>query len=369
MLIVLGAYFGIVWLVFSKLRLLPWNGFWKSLVYGIAVVIALVVIGALNHTTPTGTVSVQGAVIQIKPNIGGTVTSINVEPNEPVKAGDVLFTIDAEVQRADVAIAEAGLEAARSAAQQLLTDLEAVNAEIEGLEVQLTFGIQRRDDIVRLEERGASTGFQMQEAVATIDQLAAAIRAAKARKAGLETRIAARVGDVDVGVVEAAGILAKARWALKQTIVRAPADGEVTALSLRVGDRVSPAGGAMSFASQSDRALVASLPQSSRANVAAGDEIRIALRTLPGQDFTVPIAALPLGSAEGEFAPRNGLPSIREISGGARYIVKMDIPDHLPGMALQLGTSGTALVVTENAGAVAVLAEVLFWVSKMLNFL
>lgn len=369
MLIVLGAYFGVVWLVFSKLKLLPWNRLWKSLVYGIALLIALVVIGALNHTTPTGTVSVQGAVIQVKPNVGGTVTSIAVQPNQPVREGDVLFSIDSETQRADVAIAEAGLKAAKAAAQQLLSDLAAVEAEIEGLKVQLAFGIQRRDDIVRLEERGASTGFQMQEAVSTIDQLSAGIRGAEARKASLETRIAAQVNNVDVGIVEASERLTKAQWALEQTTVRAPSDGEVTALALRVGDRVSPAGGAMSFISVNDRVFVASLPQSSRSNVTVGDEIRIALRTMPGQEFEAPISAIPIGTSEGEFAPRNGLPSIREISGGARYIVRIDIPNHLPSSYLQLGTSGTGLVITEDAGAIAVLANVLFWVGKMMNYL
>ncbi len=194
-------------------------------------------------------------------------------------------------------------------------------------------------------------------------------RFAQARKNSLETRIAAQVDDVDIGIVEAVEKLAKARWALEQTTVRAPANGEITALSLRVGDRVSPAGGAMSFASASDRAFVASLPQSSRNNVSIGDEIRIALRTMPGQEISVPISAIPFGSAEGEFAPRTGLPSIRELSGGARYLVTMEIPDDLPASSLQLGTSGTGLVITEEAGAIAALANVLFWIGKMMNYL
>ena len=33
MLIVLGLYFGLVWLIFSKLKLLPWSGFFKGIVY------------------------------------------------------------------------------------------------------------------------------------------------------------------------------------------------------------------------------------------------------------------------------------------------------------------------------------------------
>jgi hypothetical protein len=34
MLIILAVYFLVVWLVFSKLQLLPWNRAWKTVVYG-----------------------------------------------------------------------------------------------------------------------------------------------------------------------------------------------------------------------------------------------------------------------------------------------------------------------------------------------
>ena len=237
MLIILGLYFGLVWLVFSKLRLLPWNGFWKTLVYGIAVVIALVVIGALNHTTPTGPVSVQGITTNIAPNVSGTVVQVSVDANQTVEKGDALFHIDDTVYSAEVSRLEAALETAKSSADQLKTDLVAAEAEIDSLNAQLVFGIQRRDDIVKLEERGASTTFQLQEAVSTIDQLTASIRAAEARKAGLERRIAAQIDGRDAAIVEAEQALIQARWNLDQTVVRAPDDGVVTAVSLRSGNR------------------------------------------------------------------------------------------------------------------------------------
>ena len=258
MLIVLGLYFGIVWLLFFKLRLLPWNGASKTVVWTGAFVIALVVIGALNHTTPTGRVSVQGVVTNIVPNVAGRVTEVVVEAGAEVKEGDVLFRIDDTVYAAEVARLEASLESARSAADQLLLDLDAAEAEIESLNAQLTFGIQRRDDIVRLEDRGASTTFQLQEAVTTIDQLTAGRRAAEARKAGLELRIAAQVDEVDVGVAEVENALTAARWNLGQTVVRAPADGRVSGVTLRPGNRATTVRGAINFMIPEDRFMAVS---------------------------------------------------------------------------------------------------------------
>ena len=195
------------------------------------------------------------------------------------------------------------------------------------------------------------------------------MRAAEARKAGLERRIAAQVDGVDVGVVEVEQALAQARWTLDQTVVRAPADGLVTGLSLRAGNRVSPMQGAVNFVTPDDRLLVASLPQSSFPNVSVGDDVRVALGTMPGQEFDATILAIPPGTREGVTDARAGLPSLRELGGSTDYIVTMSIPEGSARDAARLGASGTALIVTEEAGAIAVLAEILFWISKMLNYL
>lgn len=86
----------------------------------------------------------------------------------------------------------------------------------------MTFGKQRRDDIVKLADRGVNSQFQLQEAVSTIGQLEAGLRAARAREQGLELRINSLIGDVDTSVAQAQQALETAKWNLKQTEVRAP---------------------------------------------------------------------------------------------------------------------------------------------------
>ena len=96
MLIVLSVYFLLVWLIFSKLKLLPWNGFWKTTVYTIATAVALVVVGALQYYTPGSKVAVVQADTQkIFPLVGGRVESVEVGGTQVVSAGEVLFTLDA----------------------------------------------------------------------------------------------------------------------------------------------------------------------------------------------------------------------------------------------------------------------------------
>lgn len=369
MLIVLGLYFGLIWVVFAKFELLPWNGFWKSVSGLGALVIALVVIGALNHTTPSGPASVQGITTSIAPNVSGTVVEVMVEPHQKVEEGDALFRIEDEVYAAEVSRLEAALETAKSAADQLQSDLEAAKADIESLNAELTFGIQRRDDIVRLEQRGATSTFQLQEAVSIIDQLTAGIRAAEARKTGLERRIAATIDGRDAAVVEAEQALRQARWNLEQTVVTAPGNGIVVGVSLRPGNRATPVQGAITFVDPGDYYLVATLPQSSRSNIAVGAEIRVAMRTVPGGEVTGTITSLPVGSAEGSLDLRSGLPALRELAGVSSFPVVIDVSDQIAQDALPFGASGTALVMTEKAGAIGILAEVLFWIIKKMNYI
>jgi multidrug resistance efflux pump len=159
---------------------------WKTVVYSGALLIALVVIGALNYQTPSGSVSIQGAVVDITPNVSGTVTEVAIVPHTDIKKARFcsVSTTRHMLQRSPGSKQCWFLHVRQRHNWQ--TDLDAVGAEIAGLNSQLDFGRQRRDDIDQLADRGASTGFQMQEAVSTIDQLEAGLIAARARKAALK---------------------------------------------------------------------------------------------------------------------------------------------------------------------------------------
>jgi multidrug resistance efflux pump len=127
--------------------------------------------------------------------------------------------------------------------------------------------------------------------------------------------------------------------------------------------------GAITFVDPRDYTIVATLPQSSRENVSVGDEIRLALRTEPGGEIIGRISALPVGTAEGTLDLRSGLPSLRDLAGASTYPVLIQLPEDLNSDLLPFGASGTALVITDKAGPLGALAEILFWVTKQLNYI
>lgn len=159
----------------------------------LAMVVVAVVLGAalwsaymLAPWTRDGRVLAQ--VVDVAPEVSGTVTEVRVADNQYVRKGDVLFVIDPARFRLGIAQAQAQLDAARQ--QQQL----------------------RESDVKR---RAGLTGIvsgEEQERVANVAQVASS------NLAGVQVA------------------LDMARLNLQRSVLLAPADGWVTHLRLRVGD-------------------------------------------------------------------------------------------------------------------------------------
>lgn len=60
MVIILAIYGGVIYLVFGRFKLLPWNKTWKSVSAFVGLMIALMVVGALNYLAPADKITVLG---------------------------------------------------------------------------------------------------------------------------------------------------------------------------------------------------------------------------------------------------------------------------------------------------------------------
>ena len=110
-LILLIIYSVIVWLIFFKFKWLPWNITSQVIVITIPVVALTILILFMNIVAPSaGEVRAQNYVIPIVPRVTGQVTEVPIEPNRPIKKGDVLFKIDPVPFEAAEAAAEATLQ-------------------------------------------------------------------------------------------------------------------------------------------------------------------------------------------------------------------------------------------------------------------
>jgi len=174
---------------------------------------------------------VRAEVVRIAPDVAGLVTDVKVVDNQVVKKGELLFVIDRARYLNAVAQAEANLAAAEAAARAAGASINAASAGANQSKVNYdNYAAQseRRqkliNNVISAEDR-ANAQAAANAARAAWQQAQASTRQAGA---GQQQALAA--------VSQAQVELAAAQLNLDRTEVRAPVDGYVTNLDIRVGD-------------------------------------------------------------------------------------------------------------------------------------
>lgn len=176
---------------------------------------------------------IRANVVRIAPDVSGLVTAVNVVDNQTVKKGDVLFVIDRPRYEDAMEQAKANLAAAQAAVAAAQANIDAAKAGTTQSKANFTMyeaQSKRRQglkDVVSNEDL-ANSRATADAARATWD---------KAR-AGEEQAAAAQL-QAQAAVKQAQAALATAELNLQRTEVRAPVDGYITNLLVRVGDYAS----------------------------------------------------------------------------------------------------------------------------------
>lgn len=173
---------------------------------------------------------VRAEVVRIAPDVSGLVTRVPVIDNQEVKKGDVLFEIDPQRFQIAEQQAEANLNAAKAAARAAGANIDAVLASAAARKAEYDMRqeqAQRRQELAEVvpkEERTDAKSAAM-TARAVWEQAQASGHQANAAREQAEA-----------AVVQAQVALDRAKLDLDRTEVRAPVDGYVTNLDVRVGD-------------------------------------------------------------------------------------------------------------------------------------
>jgi len=311
MLIVLGLYALLIWLIFFKLKLLPWSRVTKILVSLVGLIIVLIVIGALNTKTPSGRVTVIAKVIEIAPVVGGTVTSIPVTLNTTVTAGTVLLEIDKTLYKASLDEAKASLKLA-----------------------EITYD---RKQTVFKKNKGAVSK-------QSVDESKAEFEIAKAR-------------------------LDRAQYEYDNTVLMAPSDGIVTAVGLSVGDQAQPMNPIMPFIRTDSLFLSGVFEQNGLNGMPPGTPVKIIFDRKPGQIYTSEVVLISPGTSSGQISVGANLLSALDIGSTSEALVVLAWPEGLEKDVATAGTVGSATAIGPDAGAMGILATVLLYFKMIGTYL
>lgn len=299
MLIVLGIYLTLVWLVFSRLKLVKWGWASGTATILICALILAVFLAMFNSMTPSGSLTVVSRVVEVTPNVSGQVVSIPVKTNVPIKAGSVLFQIDKSPFQAKVKQLEAALAQAQQQAKQLQSNYNQATATVAGLTAQLAYNRQRLADIQKLSVQQVQSAFREQDTRAQFEITKYQLEAAKAAQATAKLAMESEIDGVNTAVAQTQAQLEYAKWELDQTTVLAPSDGVVTIMALAVGDRALQARSVMSFIVSDDVTLIGFFQPNGFQTIKPGATVKIVLDSFPGRIFRSTILDIPQGVGQG----------------------------------------------------------------------
>lgn len=291
--------------------------------------------------------------LSIAPSVGGRVTEVAMRELQPVRAGDLLFAIDAEPYHIAVAEREAALQAAQIQVAQMkaaLAGAEAAAALAHADAAYMEAELARQGS---LNDRGVASASKLDDA--RHNALMAADRAQVADRAVATARAA--LGEAPEAPAEAhptvraaAAALARARYDLERTRVIAPADGVVyQSTGVRTGTMVAPGQPLFALVETSDLWVEANFKETQLTRMAPGQTARVTLDVVPGHSFTGQIEAIGAGTGA-EFAllpAQNATGNWVKVTQRVPVRIRLDVPADLAGLA-----SGLSAEVTVETGEV-----------------
>ncbi|MFK8328675.1 HlyD family secretion protein [Pseudomonas sp. BJa5] len=258
-------------------------------------------------STSTDNAYVRGDVTSLAAKVAGYVTAVEIEDNQSVRAGDVLFRIDDEDYRAHLAQAQANIKAAEARLSNVDAETRLQHALIRQAEAQrrsagaeMNLAAKTHDRSQKLIVSHAVSQALVDETGAARSKAAATVSAASATVEAQQQRIAVLLAQREAAVAAVAQAQAArdlAQISLDSTVVRAPVDGVVGNRQVRVGRFVTPGAALLDIVPVNDVWVVANFKETQL------EHIR------PGQAVSVQVDGYPDNTLEGvvdSFAPGSG---------------------------------------------------------------
>jgi multidrug resistance efflux pump len=386
-IILLGIYSFFVWLVFFKFKLLPWNFVSQVIVVTIPIVGLTLLVLLLNIVAPSShDVRVINYVVPINPRVGGLVTEVPIEPNRPIKKGDVLFKLDGtpfalEVQNftAQLRQLKVQLITAQANTRNFGQQLKATTGQKDAVASKLALSRQRQQQYKELAASGAGSAFEYEQAQTDTANLEAQLASAIASESQAREKLAAKtvegdqdeIANVKAQIARVEAQLANAKWNLEQTVYYAPADGTVVSLALRPGAMAVqfPMFPAMTFV-EKEQWIMAIFAQNEVRKIKPGQEAEIALKVYPGRIIKCKVDSIMWATAQGQL-PIGGASTsagIAPIPPGA-LAVRLLVAERDADLFLASGAAGVGAVFTDSGEAIHILRKIILRVGAKLDWL
>ncbi len=354
--------------------------------YFVTVIVVFIAISAVlykywdyvdNPWTRDG--QVRANVVQITPRVSGPIVTLNIKDNQFVKAGDLLFEIDERTFKANlvqakaqydksidnyhalekkVEAAEAQIDVAQASVSQANSHIKELNAEIKKNKSE----VERQKELLPQKATSqksvdrATANYEVsrqkrQGGIASLAQARATLIQAEASLAEAKANRGA-IGDDNASIREAEAALEEARLNLEFTHFKAPVDGYITNLNLRIGSQAVANQPVLALVDINSYWIHGYFKETSISNIRKGNKAIVTLMSYPDTPIEGSVDSLGWGIAQQdgstgfELFPNIG-PTFEWIRLAQRVPVKILLGDLPEGVNLRVGTTASVLVFTK----------------------
>ena len=357
----------------------------KYLLTGSLVVIAVlfVVIKYWDHITNPWTRNgqVMANVIQITPRVTGPIVELPVRSNQFVMKGDLLFRIDPRTYKVSLVKAKANLdntgfdlislekqiESAKASLDEARANVQKVNTTLKQAESQLYTDRREYERQKILLPKGstsqknvdkAKTTFEVSEqkyqgAEASLVKAQATVRQAEASLERARANLG-QLGEDNAQLRAAIANLQQAELNLEFTEVRAPADGYVTNLLLRMGSNTVANNAVMALVDVSSYWIDAYFKETIVGKIKPGDKAAVTLMSYDNTKIEGYVESIGWGISQQDGSTGfqllpNVNPTFEWIRLAQRIPVRIHLVNVPPEISLRVGATCSVLVKTGTA--------------------
>lgn len=304
------TYSALCWIIFKIFRI-PVNK-WSltTVVLGGVIMLGITMAGMAFFHPASSAARFYTLTTPIVSNVRGKIIEVPVQPNMPLKKGDVLCKIDPVP----------------------------FQSKVDDIKARLGLAEKRLEQTKALAEASAGSKFD-------VEQYQADVASLKAQ-------------------------LISAEFDLDSTLVRAPTDGFVTQLRLRPGMMAVPVPLAplMTFVHSDQQIFVAGFSQQPMQNIKVGNKAEVIFPGIPGRIFPAHVTQILPGMAEGQLLPDGRMMRITSNFPEGLIPVFLEFEQDMSSYFLPAGVVGTAAVYSERWHHVTIIRRMLMRMKSWQNF-
>ena len=274
-------------------------------------IVPLLVIGgglfywqSLQGKVSTDNAYVQQDKVAVSAEVGGQIVTVAVREGQQVQAGDLLFTVDPEPYRIQIAQADAAIATAQANATALANSSELSGADVAAAREDIGFAEATFERQRALWARGFTTKAGYDAAQHQVAQAREELRLAQAK--GVEARARLATGAQVPGVLPAIAAAQAQRRAAElnfsRTDVRAPMSGRITqADRLLKGQQIVSGLPVVTIVANAQSYVEANFKETELADMRIGKCARIEFDAYPGLKLKGHVASIGAGTGS-EFS-------------------------------------------------------------------